>query len=658
MVNTRIFRILFSIMIMILLLTSLVYSEEREYNNRVIQALDTFALGMNALEERPLLTNYGGFGSSILARIRGVSYNEETGGTFVLAVPLDAEFSVETGIAFAEIVTDKPLPINVLVAFLADERLALLTEGNSHKGLRDLLTLVDLPENWVLCYLDVREIPGELVIHHRAGDYLAPLEIIRPLTDLLISKDITWSFNSRQNALNPELLSIIWEEEINNFYLTAKSLEIDEAIEKSITPTDLAELLVEYAQSLYLPVINTDRHYSFFNFPGKNSFYINEGLTTLLLLGTIIVSLLVYLIYSTRKNVIVFYHLRFFIKYIWVFLLLFPLLALLIYAVRYFYSILLSFLNPSISTVNNTGSILIFLLAGAAFFLPFPVPFLSRFHRRAWFYGFSGVMWVAIGILFSIFIDFSYALVFLWAYCFAFMGASFSNPILIVFFAIMIPLFSFNTILLNDSRSWLAAFQAALITLPVLLLFKRAIVLFQKPKKRKFNPALKRRLYLIIAPLLVIFFVAAMIVQITLLPENVIIQERRFITENNQTEDITNLSLESLIFQDSRIITLQFGARGNPLRFDIFLESESGLILLPVYSATTPFERRDEGRTIVFSLGDHPPNPLTVEIVVPENFMGRLSASAVFNYWDPLIDTDERPYTQDYVLRVTRSVDL
>jgi hypothetical protein len=61
---------------------------------------------------------------------------------------------------------------------------------------------------------------------------------------------------------------------------------------------------------------------------------------------------------------------------------------------------------------------------------------------------------------------------------------------------------------------------------------------------------------------------------------------------------------------------------------------------------------------ISFFLGERPPNPMFMEIVLPGMFDGRLSVTAVYNKWDPTIDPLESPITDDYILRVSRSLDL
>jgi hypothetical protein len=66
----------------------------------------------------------------------------------------------------------------------------------------------------------------------------------------------------------------------------------------------------------------------------------------------------------------------------------------------------------------------------------------------------------------------------------------------------------------------------------------------------------------------------------------------------------------------------------------------------------------DDGKGIKFSLGENPPNPLILEIVLSQNFAGRLRTEAVYNTWDPALDPGEKPGTEDYILRVSRTIDI
>ena len=669
-------------------------SPEEENLNRVIAVLNKSSI---PFEKRSLLTNYGGFGSSLLVRSRAERDNSL--GTFVFAVPLDAYFAVDTALALSEIIQKQNNPVhgnspNILVAFLGDEKNELPVDqgGIAHKGLRDLLTLTDMPENWILCYLDVDKAPEELVIRHGIRGYLAPLDIVKPLAFLLRSRDIPYSFRIRYNVIyklglveGPEPLFISWKDEIHSFVLSGNSgnekQEKELSSKETISPDNLAGLFLDYAGSLNFPVMNPDMHFFTFSFPGRNVFFVSEGLSAVLLLVTTGIFLFFFLLYSARFNAILHFNIKLFFKHIWVFFILLPFLTVSIKASGLLYSLFLRIFGPQVPAMNAnyTGAGLTILLAALIFYLPSPVLDFFRFPRREQFYGSYAVIFIITGMFMAAYLDFSYVPIFLWAVLFVFLGASVSRPILVCICILLVPLFVILALLnifetgypriaelfispgWNELENWMAAFQTAQLSLPLFLLVNRGSALARNSKPKDLARRPNRQYRLILFPILIAAILGTMVLQILLLPRNQVLPERRFITEGSDTEggkNIIKLSLENVVFQDSRIITLRLASRGNPVRFDISLESGTGVSLLPVYSAQVPFEREDEGRRITFSLGEHAPNPLTMEIVVPQNFEGLLKTEAVYNTWDPVTDPGEKPDSADYVLRVSRSIEL
>ena len=669
------------------------------------------SLGNGAFEQRSLLSSYGGFGTSVFVRFRGdpgesgnVSIgNKISGGTFVLAVPLYARFAVDTALTLAETLRFRQNsgsnPNDILIAFLGDEKNELPENSDefsasfssgaiSHKGLRDLLTLTDMPENRVICYFDADEAPWELVLHHGRRGYAAPLEIINPLLSLLKAGGIPWSLEVRHLAIyklglaeGPEALGIAWAEEVNGFTLSGEKAGSRKKTsgEETILPAALAEALIRYSRELNFPVINPDRHYSFFSFPGGNFFFAGEKFTVILLLLATAVILSLFLLYSARYNAIMLYHFRLFFRAFWIFLMLLPFMVLSLKVSGFLYSKLLGTLDPLIlgtlpGSAVNAGAGLTILLAILVFILVSPIfNIIRRFPTRAQFYGFSAVIFIIAGTLSAAFLDFSFVTVFLWAVFFVFLGASVSNPILVFLSALCIPLFAsgafFNLLETGNGRfaelffpqkwftpeSWVAAIQTALFSLPIFLLVKRGTILFQKSYPREPGQKPRRENTLIIIPVLFAAVLLAMFTQILVLGRRTP-PERRFMVEGNGGyQEILSVSTEETIFQDSRIINLRLEAGGSPIRFDVSIENEDGKALLPVYSAPVPFERETEGKKIVFFLGEHPPNPLTLEIVLPLDFEGILKTQAVYNEWYPSVDPGEKPETDDYILVISKN---
>jgi len=648
-----------------------------------------------SFEERPLLSAYGGFGTSVLVRCQDNTSSGESKGTFVLAVPLYAKFAVDTALALAETLRHRQdNSIDIYIAFLGDEKNDLSvfsTESPvedpeaffstgviSHKGLRDILSLTSIPENWVLCYFDADEVPLELILHHGRRGYVTPLEIIKPLLSLLKAAHVPWSFEIRHAAIyklglaeGPEALGIIWSEEVNGFVLSGKTGSGKNVSNRElILPAGLAEILIEYSKELNFPVINPDRHYSFFNFPGGNFFFAGEGFTVILLLLTAAIVLSFYLIYYARYNAILLYHFRLFFRSFWVFSILLPLMVLSLKASGFLYSMLLRTLDPLLirtltGSAGNIGAGLTVFLAILVFIVFSPILNIIRFPMRSRFYGFSAVIFIVAGTLSAAFLDFSFVPIFLWASLFVFMGVSVSRPILVLLCAISIPLFAslalFDLLGTENGRfaelffpqkwsnleSWIAAIQTALLSLPIFLLFKRGTTMLKQSKK----PVKSYKL--IVLPALFIAVLSIMFVQILVIGSRTP-PERRLLIDVHDP-GILSVTLDEIVFQDSRIVNLRLEAGGSPIRFDVSFESEDEKTLLPVYSAAVPFEREAKGRRIVFFLGEGPPNPLTLEIVLPLEFEGILKTQAIYNDWDPGIDPEGKPESSDYVFVVSKS---
>ena len=660
-------------------------SPERENLNRVIQTLQMLSI---PFEQRSLLAGFGGFGYSLLVRAGG-----NAPGTFILALPLDAEFAVDTGLALAEKTQNHNNPVNIIIAFLGNERNRLPDElgGASHKGLRDILTLVDIPENWVLCYLDIAQRPEGLLISHGTEGYVTPLEILKPLAANLSSGGIPWSFHVRFNEIyrlglveGHQAMSIAWAEEVNSFVLAGKNTYQNAFYGETISPHELAEFILNYAVSIDFPMLNLDRHYFFFTAPWRNIVLLGEGFTVALLLILVGICLFLFLVYSVKYNAILLFNARLFFKSIWIFFLLLILLVVSITASGFLYSMLFMAFGPPVpgglpAETYFIGAGLTILLAVLVFFLHSPLFSLIRIPKREHFYGFSSVIFAAAGLFTAAFLDFSFVPAFLWASFFVFFAASVSKPILVFLCVILIPLFAVGVVRnIIETESviiaklfispewrtidgWLPAFMTALFSLPIILLVKRGVILTRTSLRLKHKPKSEYRL--IVVSILIFVVLSQMTAHIFLLPGDHLPPERRFIVEGPDIIDsieneILTLALESTHFQDSTVITLRLAALGSPVRFDVFLESENGFNLIPVYSAPVPFQRYYDGRLIRFSLGEDPPNPLSLELALPRNFFGRLKTAAIFDTWDPAVDPWERPGTDDYILSVSRVVAL
>jgi hypothetical protein len=96
----------------------------------------------------------------------------------------------------------------------------------------------------------------------------------------------------------------------------------------------------------------------------------------------------------------------------------------------------------------------------------------------------------------------------------------------------------------------------------------------------------------------------------------------------SEDASLLSVTLDESIFQESRVVNVSLKTPADPLRFDLFLISENNETPL-VYSAPVPVERLQDN-SLMFVLGENPPNPLNLEIVLRKDFRGSFLPEAVF----------------------------
>jgi hypothetical protein len=629
-------------------------------------------------EERPLLASFGGFSSSLHVRFPGSAFGEEGEETFVLAVPLDSGFAVETGLALIERleVALNRTPLNshqTLVAFLGDEKAVLPGDIPSygHKGLRDLLSLCEMPETWVLCYLDAGEQPSEIVIRHGNGKYIAPLQTVKPLASLLFSRGISSSFEIRYNEIyklglaeENKVLALAWEGEINGFCLSGAYGKGNR--ERPIEAGDLADMLLEYKDNLVFPLKSSDRHYSIIPFFGRSPLFIAEKTMTVFFVSASALLVFSFLVFSVVRRTHIIRELKFFIRYSWIILVLLPLLVVTIKGAGFVYSLLLVLFKASPPPGDYFGIGCTVLLALLFFSLTTPLINFFPIPGKAGFFGLSAVIVVIFGTFIALIMDFTFLPVFIWASFFTFLGALFKNPVPVFFFSLFIPLqvlmAFFNIRETTGGKlaelllagwggpGWVTALQIAAPALPFALLLEKGIELGLS-RAGKSWPFLKHSLALRLGLFSLVLFLLA--IRFLFILSSPLPPERRLFID--RSGDILTISTDDTIFEESRIIEVTLEAKGDPLRFDLYLEGEN---LNLVYSSPAPFRRGDDGKSIEFILGENPPNPLRTEIVLPREFDVSIRAEALYTRWNPALDKEGQPQTEDYVFKVISRTEL
>jgi hypothetical protein len=638
-------------------------------------------------EERSLYAEYGGFGSSIHLSFPSADLAAPGGTQFVLAVPLSAAgkengeglpFRFEAALAFIEKIRSGDTGTDIRVAFLGDEvqRLPEEFQKRPHIGLEDLYNTLNNPEDTVLWYLDADAAPREITIHHGTADTIAPLSILRSLPELCEKYHLPYRFAVRSNELyklrlidGPSVLRFAQSREINALYISGEEIPFSGASSggapgETLQAENFAAMLVSYTASLRVSAENLDYHFTIIRLLGKIVF-ISEPLTMIFLLTLAALFFFALLMYSVLYRHILLIRWQIFLRRSWVILVFLAFLVITLQGG----GVLLSLLSKRLRILQPAGAYgegaLKLIFAMVLFSFLYPIPELFRIPRKEDFYGSTAVLLVTLGVLIAAFLDITLVPMFLWAFLFIFLGACIKKPFLVRLFALVTPMQATTALLtiLRFGNGKLAEilrsdnpfinFYFAVILLPFILIFKRGDAL---SRKRKSSPPLKVRLI----PRLVLLavsigagsgYIAYMAKQPAQEPV------RRTIVETSGERGILNARTREIDFLERRITEVYLEARGNPVRFDMYLSSDKG-VLPVVYSAPVPFEFSAEGDSLEFILGEGPPNPFSTEIVIPLDFTGFLRVEALYTLWDGTLDAQPPPEKDDYVLRVVRTIPI
>jgi hypothetical protein len=640
--------------------------------------------------ERPLFTEYGGFGSSVHVLLPPDSPAAPAEGTFILAVPLSVigedagtggglSFRFEAALSFIEKVRSLN-KVTVRVAFLGDEVRQLSGEfqKRSHIGLEDLYDLLDNPEEAVLWYLDMAGTPRGITIHHGTADTIAPLSILKSLPALCETYHIPCGFAVRFNELyklklidGPSALRFAQSRDINALYISGEGRFFpwqtpSSSRQEPVPAAEFADMLTAYVDSLQISAENFDYHFTIINLLGK-TFFVSEQLTVAALLISAAFFFFALLLYSVMFRHVLIIRWQIFIRRSWILLIFLAFLMVTLQGGGILLSFILGRFRIPLQPSGAYGSAMLkLLLAMVLFSFLYPLPELLNIPRKRDFYGNAAVVLVTLGILIAIFLDITLIPLFLWAFLFIFLGASVKKPFLVYLFGLFTPIqaaVAFINILStgNDrlaeiirSNDLFIGFYFAVILLPFMLIFKRGAVLSRKGKPpRPLMALLIPRLVLLAGSLgIILFYGYYMAGQPAVLPV------RRTITETSAERGILNIRSREIDFLERRITEVTLEARGNPVRFDMYLDTGESGTLPVIYSAPMPFELSGGRDSIEFILGEGPPNPFSTEIVIPLNFTGFLRAEAFYTSWDGTIDTLPPPESGDYVLRVVRSIPI
>ncbi|MDR1300886.1 MAG: hypothetical protein LBK43_00235 [Treponema sp.] len=652
-------------------------------------------------EERDLFADYGGFGSSVHVVLPSPPHAEaEQVETLVLGIPLSGHeteelpFGVALGLAFIEYIRASGSAIAIRVAFLGDEvsRLPPDQRKVSHAGLQDLYTTVDDPEHTLLVYVDMDEAPQSLVIHHGGRERISALTVVESLVNVWNAQHIPYSFAVPFNELyklnlveGPQVISRTFDQEMHALYIQGSPVQkaglplgigrVPEEDSGVLSKERLAEALAAYANSIHLVMGNLDYHYIIINYLGNYGF-ISESLTVLIFMLVMGVSLFLVLVYSILYRKMLIIQWRVFVRYFWIPLVFLVFLVLALESAGALISLAAKHYNLPLSLADygRAGFKLVLALLFLSVF--FPLLDFLKVPRKANLYGNAAIILVTLGVFIAAALHITFIPIFIWVLLFTFLGAIIQIPALVYLCALITPLWALGRLFLLlqvavgtlpfASGSLAALFLAenpvtslylAITTLPFMLLIERGTMLFRRSRQKKKLPSFLLRLIpslVLISGTLgaLVFYTQKMQMYLPPPPVQRIIREAAL---DPQSDPILSIQTTTLPFLERQTLSITLKARGKPQCFALYLEPEAG-VLPVIYAAAMPFELNHEQNSIDFILGEGPPNPFTTELVLPRDFSGWLRVEALYDSWDPTIDTLPPPEQEDYILQVIKRV--
>jgi hypothetical protein len=276
--------------------------------------------------------------------------------------------------------------------------------------------------------------------------------------------------------------------------------------------------------------------------------------------------------------------------------------------------------------------------------------------RRANFYGSSAIILIIAEILLAAYIDITFIPMFIWAFVFIFLAACIRKPV-VIWICALLAFFQGGAALLTLIRtgnrqlgflilSGNTAFLVyiALVSLPFFITLKRGTLLLSRRAGEQKSPAElfkqlanPRSLLRLIAPRLALLASAAALgIGACLLARNPAAPAvPRTVLNEPESSGLLVLDVADRVFLERRILDITLRAPGDPLKFNLFLDSVPGGEMPVIYSAPMPFRYLEDPAipdrsSIEFILGEGPPNPFSTEIVLPLDFAGFLRAEALY----------------------------
>jgi hypothetical protein len=417
-------------------------------------------------------------------------------------------------------------------------------------------------------------------------------------------------------------------------------------------------MLFDYALSISPGTENPDYHYLIFQILNR-FFFVPEYATTLFFLAVAALFFFSALSYSVVFRYRLVVQWKVFFKRSWILLIYWLTLCLALKGAALIFRLVAHRANPALFG----GAPLLFyaaaafqLLLGVSLFTLFSFPGdLIYVPRRANFYGSAAIILTIAELLLSAYIDIAFMPMFVWAFVFTFAAACFKKPALIWICALLSFSIGFSVLLTviqaGNRRLGLLVFSGntalilymALISLPFFITLKRgALLRSRETGEEKLLPDILKQMtgpgaiLKFIAPRLVLpaAAAAALALSVHFLARNPVPGAgRRIMEDEPESAVVLGLDVLDSAFLERRILNITLSAPGEPLRFNLRLDSAPGGEMPVIYSAPMPFRYIEDSpsrSSIEFILGEGPPNPFATEIALPASFAGSLRAEAVY----------------------------
>ncbi|AEJ19631.1 hypothetical protein [Gracilinema caldarium] len=588
-------------------------NQEAQHVANLIQQADQIGL---TYELRPLLSQYGSFGTSI--QFDFIQDNTDTNNIVILvAVPLSSEFAVTVVEDLLLEISKNAINANIRIAFVADE-------ANGHRGLIEQLDQFDDPESVVVLYFDLLDETGPLSLYQGSQGYISPLQLLHEAVKIgkkyKIPINIPEPFNElfRLNVLKGnEALEVIHERGFSAIVITNQSpTRTGPLLDKK----DVSRFLKDYIEHSPKDTALFDFHYTILHF-NNNYFFIDEKHTLIIVLCSVFTILLFFAINSIifRRKIIIYWVI--FLRRSWILLLYIGLLLGSLYLSRICIWIWLM-LYGTTTSLPLTVVILFPVLWFSLFSFISPILQNITIPKRSSFYGQSGILVILFGLLLAITIDISFMPVFIWALFWIFLGSLVHNYFINLLSSLLAPVQIIILYILTAVKNnaiyplyiYPSQFQNSLvlsfIVLPFILLWKRTILLrIQKSKQR-----LQRNKYGISKA---IFTVVLLLVILSIGPT--------IISTNNKDKDVTTNSdtplfstnLSSTSFLNQKTISIMLKAKTTIDRYQIYV-LKNDVQNISLIESTIPFAKTETG-DLYSDLTGYPDTHFTFDILLPKN---------------------------------------